>query len=196
MSDSSGARGEKTLRADVEVEAVFFDGVDDAAEARAALDQQHRQIHRAKAVARRPGRKFRRRSPGCWEGRARCEKSERLREQRALGQALFFEIRIEDHGDVANEDAAERRDADFVAARGATRPSSTKGCMCDISAAKYSSKLMPKSAAISSLRMHGVAEQAADDGAAQAIVFAQAIAAHGGDAAALDGFACTGRRSR
>ncbi len=37
------------------------------------------------------------------------------------------------------------------------------------------------------LANHGVAEQAGDHGAAEAIVVAQAVAAHGGDAAALDG---------
>ena len=47
---------------------------------------------------------------------------------------------------------------------------------------------MPNSRGDFVLANDGVAEQAADDGAAQAVVFAQAVAAHGGDAAPLDGF--------
>ena len=38
------------------------------------------------------------------------------------------------------------------------------------------------------LQDDGVAEQAADYCAAEAIVFGEAIAAHGGDAACVDGF--------
>ena len=39
---------------------------------------------------------------------------ERLREEGLFGEALLLEIRIEEHGHVADEDAAEQRDANFV----------------------------------------------------------------------------------
>ena len=69
-----------------------------------------------------------------------------------------------------------------------TRPSSTKGARRASSAAKYSSKFDTELGGDFVFADHGVAEQAADHGAAEAVVFAEAVAAHGGDAAALDGF--------
>ena len=39
---------------------------------------------------------------------------ERFREERALCQFLFCQVWIEEHRDVADEDAAQQCDADFV----------------------------------------------------------------------------------
>ena len=74
-----------------------------------------------------------------------------FREQRPLVHLLFAKIAVEDHGHVADEDAAERRDANFVGIesdqalrRGVLRGAASSG-------AKYSSKEMENSRSISCL---------------------------------------------
>ncbi len=69
-----------------------------------------------------------------------------------------------------------------------TRPSSRKGSRRRSSSAKVLVEVDAEFAGDFVLQDDGVAEEAADDGAAEAVVVGEVIAAHGGDAAFVDGF--------
>lgn len=94
---------------------------------------------------------------------------------------LFFEVGVEEHGDVANENAAEPGGADF-------------GCVKDDEAVLAEGFELAQLGGEVSVEIdvefagdfvfddYGMAEQAVDHGAAKSIVFGKMITAHGGNA--------------
>ena len=104
---------------------------------------------------------------------------------------LFFEVGIEDHGEVADEDAAERGGADFVGGE-EDQAVFAEGFEVREFVGEVAVEVDCEFLRDFVLEDDGVAEQAADDGAAEAVVFGEAVAAHGGDAAVVDGFCLSG----
>src|SRR5271156_2504610 len=100
---------------------------------------------------------------------------------------LLVEITIECHGDVADEDAAERSDANF---RGIEEDEAFVARF--FQALQFRREIFIKINGEFAFDFvfgdHGVAEQAADHGAAQQIVGRKPVTAHGGDAARADRF--------
>jgi len=100
---------------------------------------------------------------------------------------LLFEVGVEEHGEVADEDAAQGGGADFVGGEEDEAVFAEGG-----EAAKFFGEILIE-VDFEFLRNfvfqdNGVAEDAADYCAAEAVVFGEVVAAHGGDAAIVHGF--------
>jgi len=100
---------------------------------------------------------------------------------------LALEIGVEDHGEVANEDAAEPGGGDLLGFESdkAVLDGGSEGLEF---VGEVLVEIDLEFAGDFVLEDDGVAEQAGDDGAAKAVVVGKVIAAHGGDAALGDGF--------
>src|SRR6266478_10190013 len=113
--------------------------------------------------------------------------SESLRKERLGDELLFFKIWVENHGQIADEDATEPGGADFAAFE--EHEAVLAG---GLQAAKLFREMLVKIDAELARNLvldhDGMAQQAADDGAAEAILVRKLIAAHGGKAAFGDGF--------
>ena len=101
---------------------------------------------------------------------------------------MFFKIGIENHGDVADENPPQQGGAEHAAIEVDEAVGNKGGEPRD-----FRRERLVENDAELALNFTGVqnavAQNAANDRAAEQIVIAQAIAAHGGDAAALDTFA-------
>lgn len=112
---------------------------------------------------------------------------ERFGEEGFGGEVLFFEVGVEEHGDVADEDTAEPSRANFG------RVEDNEAVFAEgLEVAEFGGEIAVevdvKFAGDFLFQDDGVAEEAADDRAAKAVVVGEMIAAHGGDAALGDGF--------
>jgi hypothetical protein len=112
-------RATKTLRAEFEKKTVTSDGMDDPARTRRGFDQGNVNTCLAESVgadeagdAPADNQCLDLTSHGAVSILAR---SECFRKERLGDELLFFEVRIEHHGQIANENAAEPSRADFAA---------------------------------------------------------------------------------
>src|SRR5580700_8990487 len=110
---------------------------------------------------------------------------ERLGEKRFGVELLFIEIGVERHGEVANEDAAEPSGANFVFGDG--EEAVIEGGLqffegvCEIGV-----EVDGEFAGDFVFEENGMAEEAGDNGATEAVVRREAVATHGGNAAVGD----------
>src|SRR5580704_9401978 len=113
-------------------------------------------------------------------------RSQCFRKERLLVHFLSLEVCVEYHGSVANENAAERRDADFIAIEdhepvvgqiGETREFRRKIFVEGDTEFSFDFALGDD----------GVAQQATDHGSAQEIVGGKLVTAHSGNATPRDG---------
>jgi hypothetical protein len=96
------------LRAYIEPKALFFDGINHAAESRAALEQLDREAFLLQSIrAGQPGDSAADHQDvgGSRHDGRRVRSLQRLREQRFFRQTLLLQVWIEKQGHVADEDA-------------------------------------------------------------------------------------------
>src|SRR5437879_13647849 len=116
-----------------------------------------------------------------------CEELKRFREEWLFGEVLLLEVRVENHGQIANKNAAQEGDTDFVAAQ-LDEPVFQKRMQPREFGREIIIEVDAELAANLVLANDGVAQQPRDQGPPQAVIFAEAIPAHGGHAAPFDGF--------
>jgi hypothetical protein len=105
----------KTLRPKFKKIAVFRNRLNHAAGPRGRFQQQHILSGLFESIGAGQARNSRADHDGKWSG---SHDSERLREERLGVQLLLFEVRVEKHRQIANENAAEPGSANLVSIDG------------------------------------------------------------------------------
>src|ERR1700731_1047052 len=101
------------------------------------------------------------------------KKLKRFREERLLGEALLLEVRVENHGQIANENAAQKRHADFVLIQ-LDEPVFCKRMQARQFRGEIVIEVDAEFAADFGSADDGVAQQARNQGAPQTVVFTEA----------------------